>query len=417
MRNLTVRGLTAVLALSTAACADGTGPSRQPPPLLTELPRPLTPAEAGIAQAANSFSFNLLRAAQADNPDTTIFLSPLSVSMALGMTLNGADGVTYDEMRATLGFGTLNQADINAAYQGLIGLLAELDHTSDMRVANSIWARHDAPILTDFLNAGRNWFDAEVQNVDFHDPATLVLVNNWVKEKTNGKIPKLLDSFDDPNLIMTLLNAIYFKGNWRSPFDPKETRPSTFRGVRGDQSVPMMHRSGTVLLTQHQDYTAGELLYGNGAFAMTLVLPAEGRNLRQLVEGLTPTTWATLVGSLVETDRVEVALPRLRLDYRRVLTSDLAGMGMPSAFSEQTADFSRLIQPPPRVLISSVIQKSFLEINEEGTTAAAATAVQIVPTSLPPSLRLDRPFLLVLRERLTGTILFIGQITNIPPAS
>lgn len=407
----------ATLLAVLAACGSGTGPSDGPPPLLTELPRPLTAAESGIAAAVNEFSFRLLRAAQAQDPAATIFLSPLSASMALGMTMNGADGSTLAQMREALGFGSMPQAEVNAGYKGLITLLAGLDNTSDMAIANSIWAREGVPFAPAFLDAGRTWFDAEVQDVDFEDPATLALVNGWVKEKTGGKIPNLLDSFD-PDIVMALINAIYFKGAWRTPFDPKRTSTGTFRGTAGDHSVPMMRRTGNfTVATGHPDFVAAELAYGNGAFAMTLLLPREGRTPAQVAAGLTPATWAGLVGGLADAGGAELVMPRLRLDYRRDLGTDLIGLGMTDAFSEQLADFSRLVVPPPQLLITSVVQKTFLEVNEEGTTAAAATAVQVGVTSAPVPVILDRPFLLVLRERLSGTILFIGQISNIPPAS
>lgn len=405
-----------VALVALIACGDATGPSRQPPPLLTELPRPLTAAELGIAQAVNGFSFNLLAAAQAETPGATIFLSPLSASMALGMTMNGAAGSTFNQMRTVLGFGGMSLEEINAGYKGLIGLLAGLDATSDMKVANSLWAAEGVPFVPAFLDAGRDWFDAEVQAVDFDDPATLVLVNDWVRFRTGGRIPTLLESFD-PDVVMALLNAIYFKGAWRHPFDPRHTAAGTFHGTSGDRSVPMMHRTGGLFLAPfHPDYEAVELLYGNGAFAMTIVLPREGRTVPTLAAGLDAASWDALVGGLRQVEQAELVLPKFRLDYRRELRADLAGLGMSDAFSEALADFSRLVVPPPRLVITSVQQKTFLEVNEEGTTAAAATAVQIGPTSLPPTIRVDRPFLLVLRERLTGTILFIGQVTDLPAA-
>lgn len=406
-----------VLALVASGCSDGIGPSKQPPPLLTELPRPLTAAESGIAQAVNSFSFNLLAAAQAKDPAATIFLSPLSASMALGMTMNGASGTTFDQMRSALGFGSLSQEDINAGYKGLIELLANLDATSDMKVANSIWAAEGVPFVPAFLTAGKDWFDAEVQSVDFDNPATLVLVNDWVKAKTGGKIPKLLDSFDQ-DIVMTLINAIYFKGAWRAPFDPKHTSTGTFRGTLGNQSVPMMRRSGGFFVSAHTpNYQAAELVYGNGAFAMTLVVPHEGISVTEVAAGLTPAAWAGLVAGMVEAERADLVMPKFRLDYTRPLKSDLEALGMTDAFSDHLANFSRLVVPPPQLLITSVLQKTFLDVNEEGTTAAAATAVQVGVTSAPVPVIIDRPFLLVLRERLSGTILFIGQISNIPPAS
>lgn len=407
------RGLGAAACLLAIGCGEpATGPSRLPPPLLTALPRALTPAEAGISTAANAFAFELLRQAVREDPSATVFLSPLSASMALGMTMNGAANGTFDAMRSTLGFEGLAEAEINAGYQGLIRLLAELDPTTTMALANSIWAQTGAPFLPAFLTAGRTWFDAEVRNVAFEDPATLAAINNWVREKTAGRIPKLLESLDQ-DVVMTLLNAIFFKGAWREPFRPADTRPETFHGAGGPQTVPLMHRSGVIGYRETAEFQAAELLYGNGAFAMTVVLPREGRTVAALVEGLGPTAWQQLTGGFAERP-IDFALPRFRLDHRRKLSADLVAMGMAPAFSEAEADFSRMIAPPPRVMISSVVQKTMLEVNEEGTVAAAATAVQIVPTSLPPSMRVDRPFLLAIRERFSGTILFLGQVTRIP---
>jgi len=409
-------GLACLLA---TACGDaGTGPSDgppgDPPPLLTALPRALTPAETGIARAVNTFAFDLLRQAHAEDPTETIFLSPLSASMALGMTMNGAANGTFDAMRATLGFGDLTQEQINTGYQSLIRLLTELDPTSTMAIANSIWAEEGAPFLPAFMQAGRTWFDAEVRNVSFQNPATLIAVNTWVKEKTRGRIPKLLDQFDQ-DVVMTLLNAIFFKGAWRDRFNPSETRTSVFQAVSGNQSVPFMHRNGALGYSQSATFQAVDLLYGNGAFAMTVVVPREGRTLADLVTSLGPAEWEQLTTGFTQTWR-ELALPRFKLEYKRMLSADLIAMGMAPAFSALEADFSRMVAPPGRVMISSVLQKTMVEVNEEGTVAAAATAVQIVPVSMPSPIQVDRPFLLAIRERFSGTILFLGQVTKIPAA-
>lgn len=410
MRWLGVVGCVLVLGCGEPA----TGPSRTPPPLLTALPRALTPAEAGISTASNTFAFALLQQTVMQDPSATVFLSPLSASMALGMTMNGAANGTFDAMRSTLGFGNLSEEQINAGYQGLIKLLTELDPTTTMAIANSIWAQAGMPFLPTFMTAGQTWFDAEVRNVSFEDPATLTAINNWVKEKTAGRIPKLLESLDQ-DVVMTLLNAIFFKGAWREPFKPSDTRQETFHGTAGAQTVALMHRSGSVGYRETAEFQAAELLYGNGAFAMTVVLPRQGRSVADLVSGLGAAEWQQLTASLAE-QRIEFALPKFRLEYGRNLSGDLMQMGMAPAFSEMEADFSRMVAPPLRLLISSVIQKTMLEVNEEGTVAAAATAVQVGPTSMPPSMRVDRPFLLAIRERFSGTILFLGQVTRIPAA-
>lgn len=395
-------------------CGDGIGPSG-PPPLLTSLPRPLTAAESGIAAASNQFAFDLLAKAQAADPSGNIFLSPLSATMALGMALNGADGETFDQMRGTLGFGTLPQAEINAGYKGLLDLLVGLDRSTEIHVANSIWAESGFPFLASFMTAGRDWFDAEVRNVSFTDPATLAALNAWVKQKTNDKIPKLLDQFD-PQTVMTLLNAVYFKGSWRKSFEPAETRSEPFHGSSGTQSVAMMRQQEEVGYYETAQYQAAELLYGNGGFAMTIVLPKEGVLPAEALGQDPAQEWTRLSGRVLAESEVELMLPKFRLDYRRDLSADLKALGMPLAFDDQQADFSRMAAPQVPLFLSSVIQKTFVDVNEEGTEAAAATAVQVGVTSLPQThvMKVDRPFLVAIRERFSGTILFLGQVAVIP---
>lgn len=413
MPHLRAFGSSLALILLAGCGGGGTGPSTERPPLLTSLPRPLTGEEASIAAAANHFAFGLLAQAQASDPTATVFLSPLSASMALGMTLNGAGGATFDAMRATLGFGTLPQAGINSGYQGLLELLANLDASTEILVANSIWAQSGFPFLASFMAAGQDWFDAEVRNVDFADPASLVAVNSWVKEKTNNRIPQLLDQFD-AETVMTLLNAVYFKGSWRDAFKPTETRAEVFHAPTGTQSVAMMHREGTMWYTENDRYQAVDLLYGNGGFGMTLVLPRPGVALPGLLGEDPVGEWELLHAGMAER-AVALAMPRFRLEVRRNLSADLAALGMAVAFDDQEADFSRMAAPPIQLFISSVLQKTFVEVNEEGTEAAAATAVQVGVESLPQTrvLTVDRPFLVAIRERLTGTLLFLGQVTAI----
>ncbi len=414
MPRLRACGSGLALALLAACGGEGTGPSSEPPPLLTALPRPLTAAESVLASASNRFAFDLLAQARAADPAATVFLSPLSASMALGMTLNGAGGTTFDAMRTTLGFGALPQAEINAGYRGLLDLLVGLDSSTDMRVANSIWAETGFPFLPTFIAAGRDWFDAEVRNVAFADPATLDAVNGWVRDRTGNKIPKLLDRFD-PQTVMTLLNAVYFKGSWRTAFKPSDTRPESFSASGGTQSVAMMHREGAIQYAEAPGYQAVDLLYGNGGFAMTVVLPRPGISLAAVLGEDATAGWDALVAGLAERT-VDLAMPRFRLEYRRDLSPDLRSLGMAIAFDDQQADFSRMAAPPIQLFLSSVLQKTFVDVNEEGTEAAAATAVQVGVTSLPLTfeMRVDRPFLVAIRERFSGTLLFLGQVTAIP---
>jgi len=410
-------GVIGLMGLLAVGCGESpAAPTEDAPPLLTSLPRALTSAESGIAGATNHFGFGLLAQARADDPDATIFLSPLSASMALGMAMNGAAGPTWEGMREALGFGALSQDEINAGYKGLMALLAGLDPTSEMRVANSIWAKVDFPFLPSFIATGQTWFDAEVRNVSFTDPATLAAVNGWVSQKTNAKIPRLLDQFD-PDVVMTLLNAIYFKGSWRVAFKQADTRSAPFHAATGVQAVPTMHRDGTMKYAERSGYQAVDLVYGNGGFGMTIVLPREGTTLGSLLGSLASGGWQDLTGGFSD-QKVVLSIPRFRLELKRDLSNDLKAMGMALAFDDRQADFSRLAAPPVQLFISSVQQKTFVDVNEEGTEAAAATAVQIGVTSVPQTyvMQVNRPFLVAIRERFSGTILFLGQVTQVPSA-
>jgi serpin B len=407
------RCLVPVAFLTIMSCA---GPTQEsgPPPLLTALPRTLSAAEARLIAASNDFAFGMLREARRTQAGENLFLSPTSASMALGMTLNGAAGTTLDSMRLALGLADTPLEEINQGYQRLIDLLLSLDPSVEFAIANSIWAREGVPFRSEFLAAGKTHFDAEIRTLDFGAPTALPAINDWVKEKTRDRIPTILDEIRNDE-VMFLINAIFFKGRWRITFDPKETRDLPFHAGDGTtRMVPTMRLDPEPLrVASVNGNTIVELLYGNGAYAMVLALPAEGRTLADLADGLDGEQWAAWTGALAET-RVGLTLPRFRLEYRRELKDDLSRLGMRVAFDPDRANFSRMWNATAENLfLTRVIQKSFVEVNEEGTTAAAATAVGVGVTSVPLTISFDRPFLFAIRERLSGTLLFVGQAVRL----
>jgi serine protease inhibitor len=397
-----------------AACGASQGVT-EPEPLLTQLPRPLSAAELRLVDAGNQFTLDLFRAATAALPaDSNAFLSPLSASMALGMALNGAGGETFDAMRTALRVDAVPLGDINQGYKDLTALLTGLDRATTVLVANSVWSHTAFPILPTFVTAARTWFDAEARSVDFRAPEAVAAINGWVKEKTRDRIPKLLESIDQREVAF-LINAVYFKGKWRDAFDPARTKPLPFNGADGaTRNVPTMsHEPGPHRYAATPDYEAVDLLYGNGAFALTVLLPRPGKTPRQVLAGLTPAAWRALGESFAEA-RVGLELPKFRMDYTRELKDDLRAMGMGIAFDGARADFSGIADVrPDRLFITRVLQKTFVEVNEEGTEAAAATGVGMGVTSVPPTVRVDRPFLFAIRERSSGTILFLAQMNVI----
>ena len=383
-------------------------------PLLTQLPRALSTAETAIIDGANAFAFDLVREATRQLPaDSNAFLSPLSASMALGMALNGANGETYTGMQRALRLEGMTEADINQGYRDLIALLSGLDSRTEMRIANSMWGHSGFTMEPAFIDAGRSFFDAEVQTLDFGDPAAVSTINDWVSGKTNGKIPQLLDQIA-PDEVLFLINAIYFKGDWRDAFDRNETRDESFHGADGrDRTAPLMSQSDTLRYQETADYQAVELLYGNGAFAMTVLLPLPGRTPADLLANLNPATWRELAGRFLDVD-LQLTLPRFRLEYSRRLNQDLTALGMGIAFDRDLADFYRIADVrPERLYLTRVEQKTFVEVNEEGTEAAAASNVGVGVTSAPPAMRVDRPFVFAIHERLSGTVLFLGIINTV----
>lgn len=402
----------AVLALAASlisACSDPNGPGTAQP--IDALPRQLSAAEQKLVAGNNTFAFDLIRQINRSKPGDNLFVSPLSASMALGMAANGAAGSTWEAMRATLGLGTASREEIGAGYQSLIALLRGLDKSTDFRIANSIWYEKEFPFEQSFLAESRTWFDAEVQGLDFDDDSSPGRINGWVSEATGKKIPEIVEDLSGDE-VMYLINAIYFKGAWTKRFDKGATADAPFHSLDGSSTqVPMMYQSGRMRLAADADLDAVDLLYGNSAFAMTIVLPRPNTGVNDLLASLTQSRWETLQKSFAEREGV-LYLPRFRLTWERLLNDDLTALGMGVAFSEIDANFSRM--SPRALLISKVLQKTFVEVNEEGTEAAAATSVGMVPTSSPPTIRVDRPFILVIRERFSGTILFMGKITRLP---
>ncbi|MFO7892505.1 MAG: serpin family protein [Longimicrobiales bacterium] len=408
--------LFAVLALMTGCNGEPTGP----PEAITELPRPLTTAEEAVIEGSNLFALELLREVRAASDSPNVFLSPLSASMALGMTLNGAAENTWAQMRDVLGFAGLEEPAINESYRDLIALLLELDPQVTFGLGNSVWAREGIPFHDAFYDRVTTYFDAEAREVDFSDPAAKDAINAWVDDVTNGRITEMVQEIP-PEMIMYLINAIYFNGDWREQFDPARTSAAPFERADGSTvSVPLMSINTDFRSFRTQAAMGVELPYGGDAFTAVAVLPADPeRGIAEVVAELDAATWAEWMAALDEADAREVVvqLPRFELEYERTLNDDLTALGMTDAFSELQADFTRLTpvdlpagEGPPWVFISEVKQKTFLKVDEEGTEAAAATSVGIGLTSAPPSYRFDRPFLFAIRERLSGTILFIGVI-------
>ena len=362
-----------------------------------------------MVEASNGFGLELAARTVATDPRVNAVLSPVSASMALGMTLNGAAGETFDAMRSALGFGTLTQEQINAAYRGLMDFLAELDPDVRVEIANAVWANEAVPFDEAFSQTVAASFDARVESLDFADYAAPIAINEWVKQRTDGMIDQIVDRLD-PSLVMLLTNAVYFDGAWTTEFDPAETRSGTFQRHDGTTlEVDMMSIGNIeVLQTRGDSYTAVELPYGNEAFSMVIVLPDTGENAKDWLTALDANRWTALVEGLAPTRLDLLSIPKLTLTFDAFLNDPLKAMGMGPAFSPG-ADFTRLSPLGQQMCIDVVRQKTHVEVDERGTRAAAATSVGIGVVSFNGFVA-DRPFVFVIRERVSGTVLFVGLV-------
>jgi serpin B len=406
--------------LLVGACGDPTAPGFDGAPAVIEaLPRALTGSERAVIEASNAFSMSLLREVDARDPAANVFLSGLSASMALGMTMNGAAGATWNAMRQTLRFGDLSEEEIDASYRDLIALLLTLDPRVVIGIANATFADDAFAVRQDFLDRLREFFDAEAGTLDFQDPSSIDVVNAWAAEKTHDRIKEILKSWP-PDAVLALLNALYFKGDWTEKFDRGETAPRTFELSSGETVQVEAMRSEEALLRVGHDAetgaTVGELPYGGRAFVMDVVLPPEGTSLDVFLEGADGAAWNRWTQALPgDFSTGVVQLPKIELEYERVLNGELIAMGMAVAFGEGDVapDFSRI--GPGDLAIGLVKQKTYLRVDEEGTEAAAVTVVvvnQIVSVPATPALIVDRPYLFAIRERLSGTVLFLGVVRD-----
>ena len=389
---------------------------------LDPTPRPVvtvTAEEQQLIEAENAFGLKLFHELSRAEPEANLFISPLSVSMALGMTLNGAAGDTRADMQMTLELAGLSMDDVNASYRTLIDLFTTLDESVVFEIANSIWYRDSFAVEQTFLDLNTAYFDAAVRPLDFDGADAPGIINAWVDENTHGKIKKIIDGGIDPLTMMFLINAIYFKGDWTYPFDERLTQDDTFTRADGSTSpVRMMTMpEATFLYTQHRDFQAVDLPYGDSLFSMTIFLPRDGLPLADFVADLNTATWNQWTARLAPVKLDLLQMPTFKLEYDVSLKQALSTLGMDIAFDPSRADFSGINPAQGDLHISDVKHKTFIEVDEEGTEAAAVTSVVVGVTSVgeapPITMRIDRPFVFAIREHATGSILFIGQITKL----
>jgi serpin B len=392
---------------SSSALAQSDIPQSESP-----LPKKIANNDTRLVNANNKFGFKLFSEILKNNSSkNNIFISPSSVAIALAMTYNGASGSTQQAMAKTLELQGMSLPEINSAYASLKELLEKPSEKVQLTIANSLWARKDVSFQPDFLKTTQNFYKAQVTNLDFQDVTAPNTINNWVKQKTNGKINKIVETIK-PDEVLFLINAIYFKGKWSDEFDKTQTAEHPFHLISGKQKQhPMMSQTGDYRYYENEQFQAVSLPYGlDRKISFYIFLPKQNSNLNVLYQNLSLENWEKWMTQFREQEGF-IRLPRFKTDYDVTLNDALKALGMEEAFSDK-ANFSNMGQ---NLTISQVKHKTFVEVNEEGTEAAAATSVGIQATSLrqqpePFRMIVDRPFFCAIRDNQTGSILFMGSI-------
>ena len=365
---------------------------------------------AEIIQADQQFAFELFREVNGLSEEDNLMISPLSVSYALGMTYNGSAGDTREAFRQVLHFGELTDQEVNESYKDLMGQLVTLDENVEFSIANSIWYRLGYQVLEAFINTNREYFDAAVEELDFSDPGAVDIINNWIEDKTNGKIRDMLD-YIPADAYMYLINAIYFNATWKYRFDEEDTFDDDFNlEGGGTHHTDFMQVEGGFNYTSQDNFKAVELPYGDSAFSMVILLPDEGVSTSDLVEEMNADQWDSWFESSYMAN-LQIQLPKFKYGFKALLNDPLINLGLGVGFTDN-ADFSN-ITPGLDLYISRVIHQTFIDVQEKGTEAAAATIVEVNLTSMPGGpvvFKIDRPFLYVIKENSTGAILFMGKV-------
>ena len=367
--------------------------------------------EGGAAGAVPSFAFGLFQDIVSNDGSDIVFLSPLSASLALSMTANGASETTRQEMLSALGF-ECSIKEVNEYNRSVMDLFASEADGVEFNIANSIWVSDAFPLKGRFCRTVRKNYDAMVTNLDFSDPASPSVINRWCADNTAGRIDKMIEAID-PATQLYLLNALYFKGLWTTPFDTALTREDIFHGDSNDSQVKFMYNKAYFPYYIGPEGSMVELPYGDDRnFVMDVIIPPDGLSADEFVTGLDSESLSRLSSGL-QTDEIRLMLPSFKAEYDVSLNAALQRLGMKEAFTS-SADFSDMSKEP--LMISEVRQKTFIEVNEEGSEAAAITSIGIMRTSLAPEpfeFKVDRPFVFLIRERNSGTILFMGLVRNL----
>ncbi|MBW4650596.1 MAG: serpin family protein [Kastovskya adunca ATA6-11-RM4] len=376
--------------------------------------QPDTVVESQLVEANTKFGFNLFSEVLKEDAGKNVFISPTSVAIALAMTYNGAAGETQQAMAEALEMQGMSVESLNQANQVLKASLQNADPDVQLAIANSLWANQGVSFKPEFIRRNQQFYQAKLTELDFGMPGAADIINDWVKENTRNKIESIVDELT-PDHVLFLINAIYFKGNWTDEFDKSRTTEQPFYLADGSQKQhPLMSQTGKYKYYENEAFQAVSLPYGEERLSLYVFLPRENSNLETFTQQLNAEQWEQWMLQFRNRPG-SIGLPRFKFEYDITLNDALKALGMEAAFEAGRADFSQMIDTP--VNIDEVKHKTFVEVNEEGTEAAAVTSVAVVRTSAqipeaPFEMIVNRPFFCAIRDNQTGAVLFMGSIVE-----
>ncbi|MFC5647851.1 serpin family protein [Paenibacillus solisilvae] len=366
--------------------------------------------------AYNEFAARMTKQLLLESGEANMVVSPLSVTLALSLALNGAGGATEREMLQMLGADNLSMEVLNQGSEVLTDLLEHGDPKVDVQIANALWARKGTQLLDDYSSRLQQFYDAKVSELDFDDKAAAGTINKWVRKQTHDRIDNMVDSASLSSNVMVLMNAIYFNGSWTEPFEESATRDAQFHLADGTNvTVPMMRQRTALTYKVSDSFKAIRLPYGNQSWGMIVVLPNKGVSLRDAEAEMLADPAQSWRQDYEGGDAV-VELPKFKLEYSKSLVAAMKALGMKQAFDAKQADFSGMTHLSKGFYVSNILHKAFIEVNERGTEAAAVTAVMMAgsaaPVKEPFEFRADRPFFFAIEDRTTGALVFMGSVSN-----
>ncbi|MEA2015673.1 MAG: serpin family protein [Actinomycetota bacterium] len=371
--------------------------------------------DKNLVDANTNFGFNIFKKLINEDSEKNVFISPLSVLLALAMTYNGALGDTSLEMADALEFEGFDLEELNSGFSDLMAAVKNADSEIDRAIANSIWYGMGYDIKKDFIERNEKYYDSEINEIDFSGARAVDTINGWIEEETRGKIDRMISAIPE-GAVMYLINAIYFKGRWTYPFDEEQTVDDDFYLDGGTaKKVPMMSLKEKFDYYKGDNFSALRLPYGEEKMSMYTILPDKGVDVDGVVESMDEEKWNSLKSSL-RSSEVSLKMPRYKIEYGiKLLNDTLTELGMGIAFDPDRADFSGIISnESAHIWISRVLHKAFIEVNEKGSEAAAATVVEMVESAVPDGgiieFTVDRPFFFIIADDRSGSILFMGRV-------